>query len=238
MCVLWCVMCDVWWCGGVMCDVWCVVVWCGVVWCGVVWCAEKFDSLTNFYCRNARAALVCYGWSIIGSIINQHDFDWRIPRALYTIIHSLSSLLFTWSDITDHSSFENLNHWVNKVRKEADDNCVMIIVGNKCMPQCSFVVFVDDEEKMMIDDSWLIMILQNHSWFSRGTSRTPTSWCNGSKKICQKCECWNIGGLCSIWEKYSWSIWKGEKKIWAVNMHSSSPPPLPRFPLSKSFSFS
>lgn len=24
---------------------------------------EKFDALTNFYCRSARAALVCYGES-------------------------------------------------------------------------------------------------------------------------------------------------------------------------------
>lgn len=55
---------------------------------------EKFDSLTNFYCRNAKAALVCY-------------------------------------DITDYSTFEGLQRWVDKVQKEADEKCALVIVGNK-----------------------------------------------------------------------------------------------------------
>jgi small GTP-binding protein len=55
---------------------------------------EKFDSLTNFYCRNARAALVCY-------------------------------------DITSQETFQKLQRWVDKVTSEAEENCVMIIVGNK-----------------------------------------------------------------------------------------------------------
>ncbi len=55
---------------------------------------EKFDSLTNFYCRDACAALVCY-------------------------------------DVTDKSSFDNIQKWVNKVKMEADPNCAMLLVGNK-----------------------------------------------------------------------------------------------------------
>ena len=37
----------------------CVVGWSGT---------EKFDSLTNFYCRNARAALICYGSVVFGCV--------------------------------------------------------------------------------------------------------------------------------------------------------------------------
>jgi small GTP-binding protein len=56
---------------------------------------EKFDSLTNFYCRNATAALVCY-------------------------------------DITSYETFTNLQRWVDKITLEAEKNCSLILVGNKC----------------------------------------------------------------------------------------------------------
>eukprot|EP00456_Euglypha_rotunda_P024900 TRINITY_DN2026_c0_g1_i20.p1 TRINITY_DN2026_c0_g1~~TRINITY_DN2026_c0_g1_i20.p1 ORF type:complete len:110 (-),score=17.83 TRINITY_DN2026_c0_g1_i20:11-340(-) len=37
---------------------------------------EKFDSLTNFYCRNARAALICYDiTSEIGRAVQQECRD-------------------------------------------------------------------------------------------------------------------------------------------------------------------
>eukprot|EP00808_Paulinella_micropora_P005517 g5728.t1 len=57
---------------------------------------EKFDSLTNFYCRGAKAALICY-------------------------------------DVTDEKSFNNkgLSKWVDKIKNEAEENCVILIVGNK-----------------------------------------------------------------------------------------------------------
>jgi len=55
---------------------------------------EKFDSLTNFYCRSARASLICY-------------------------------------DITNYSTFEGLQRWVDKITQEAEKNCAVILVGNK-----------------------------------------------------------------------------------------------------------
>lgn len=55
---------------------------------------EKFDSLTNFYCRNARAALICY-------------------------------------DITNYSTFQGLQRWVDKITCEAEKNCAVVLVGNK-----------------------------------------------------------------------------------------------------------
>ena len=55
---------------------------------------EKFDSLTNFYCRNAKAALICY-------------------------------------DVTNAETFRGLQRWVDKITLEADQNCALIIVGNK-----------------------------------------------------------------------------------------------------------
>ncbi len=36
---------------------------------------EKFDSLTNFYCRQARAALVCYGTYIHPPIVTTRLCD-------------------------------------------------------------------------------------------------------------------------------------------------------------------
>lgn len=56
---------------------------------------EKFDSLTNFYCRGAKAALVVY-------------------------------------DVGDKKSFSNLQRWIKKINTEADENCAVILVGNKC----------------------------------------------------------------------------------------------------------
>jgi len=55
---------------------------------------EKFDSLTNFYCRNAKAAIICY-------------------------------------DITSLPTFQNLQRWVDKISVEAEQNCAIVIVGNK-----------------------------------------------------------------------------------------------------------
>lgn len=55
---------------------------------------EKFDSLTNFYCRGAKAALICY-------------------------------------DITEEGSFKGLARWVEKINLEAEQNCAILIVGNK-----------------------------------------------------------------------------------------------------------
>jgi small GTP-binding protein len=55
---------------------------------------EKFDSLTNFYCRNAKAAIICY-------------------------------------DITSPPTFQNLQRWVDKISVEAEQNCAIVIVGNK-----------------------------------------------------------------------------------------------------------
>jgi len=34
-------------------------------------------------------------------------------------------------DITRYETFQKLNHWVQKVRKEADPDCCIIVVGNK-----------------------------------------------------------------------------------------------------------
>jgi len=55
---------------------------------------EKFDSLTNFYCRGARAAVICY-------------------------------------DVTQKSTFDGLDRWVQKVTSQANENCAIILVGNK-----------------------------------------------------------------------------------------------------------
>ncbi len=55
---------------------------------------EKFDSLTNFYCRNASCAIVVF-------------------------------------DLCSAETFQNLPKWVNKVKNEAEQNCQIIIVGNK-----------------------------------------------------------------------------------------------------------
>jgi len=55
---------------------------------------EKFDSLTNFYCRNAKAAIICY-------------------------------------DITSLATFTGLQRWVDKISMEAEQNCAIVIVGNK-----------------------------------------------------------------------------------------------------------
>lgn len=55
---------------------------------------EKFDSLTNFYCRNARAAIITY-------------------------------------DVTNYETFAGLQRWVDKIAMEAEQNCVIVIVGNK-----------------------------------------------------------------------------------------------------------
>jgi len=56
---------------------------------------EKFDSITNFYCRSARAAVVCY-------------------------------------DITDPQSLKDINKWIDKIKNEAQEDCAILIVGNKC----------------------------------------------------------------------------------------------------------
>jgi GTPase SAR1 family protein len=49
--------------------------------------------LTNFYCRNANAAIICY-------------------------------------DITNYDSFAGLQRWVDKIVKETE-NCCIVLVGNK-----------------------------------------------------------------------------------------------------------
>jgi len=69
---------------------------------------EKFDSLTNFYCRNARAALICY-------------------------------------DITSEETFRGLARWVDKIKQEAEENCAIVLVGNK------LDLVVEDESKRKVD---------------------------------------------------------------------------------------
>jgi GTPase SAR1 family protein len=34
-------------------------------------------------------------------------------------------------DITDKKSFDNVEHWVNKIREIAIDNVVILLIGNK-----------------------------------------------------------------------------------------------------------
>lgn len=36
-------------------------------------------------------------------------------------------------DITNAASFTGIQKWVDKVKQEADPNCAMLIVGNKCV---------------------------------------------------------------------------------------------------------
>lgn len=73
---------------------------------------EKFDSLTNFYCRGAQAAVVCYG--------------------THTHTHGYEVLTFFLSlDVTNAASFHSLDRWLSKLEAEADDNCVIVICGNK-----------------------------------------------------------------------------------------------------------
>jgi len=56
---------------------------------------ERFDSLTAYYTRAARAAVICF-------------------------------------DLTSYETFQSLPRWVAKVTAEADPDCVIVLVGNKC----------------------------------------------------------------------------------------------------------
>lgn len=43
---------------------------------------------------------------------------------------SIGAILFY--DITNNESFESVPHWLENLRKEVNDNCVLMLIGNKC----------------------------------------------------------------------------------------------------------
>ncbi|TRY57118.1 hypothetical protein DNTS_023993 [Danionella cerebrum] len=73
--------------------------------------SERYEAMSRIYYRGARAAIVCYGTSL-----------------LYTVFSGIS-----WSeqsDLTDSSSFERARFWVKELRN-CEEHCKIYLCGTK-----------------------------------------------------------------------------------------------------------
>lgn len=51
-------------------------------------------------------------------------------------------------DISDRETFENVSHWVQQIRENADDKVVLILVGNKCDREDARAVTKEEGEEL------------------------------------------------------------------------------------------
>ena len=65
---------------------------------------------------------------------------------MITTYYRVANVIIIYSDISNHESFDNLNNWVNDVKKYSNDDTDIFIYGNKMDQEDKRQVLISEKD--------------------------------------------------------------------------------------------